>query len=781
MELRRVWHRLKIGEGKAENQNNMIVALMGEVANILDMNQDAYYSEGLKLPLILPRFADISEVRVDGDAKLEGEARRNRRKVLINGDQFAILGFKEHVFTFRHSVVGRYMALAEHAFGTIVQRFLHHPHHIRMHYGHPDMTNAHFVRKTGGVSRGSTRVNVNEDIFLAYEMVTNGLEIGFSEAFFYGKGRDVEFNAASVFLKKLAQGCVMQLASRQVCDLYLTHLTAAQKITLFYGTLNHFLILYISDRAVVIFTAMWVLFQVAEIDPNIIASLGSSAGAAWILPLGVLNALPMILERGIEYTYLSITDIAFSVPFFSHQNRITADLFGLALQTKKGAYMASGRGLGNIRAGLVDLFVCHSQTNFLPGFRLIFLVIFYCAIGGNVIYLLWPMIAALSYIIAPVLYNPKPTYRSLLVAASDLERWLTTKDKTFDKEQFRVIDNARVPLDLVAKEKIFQSADVGDIDERQKFVQEWEKRAKGAGQQQSLETYLVLQWWAYLHDLDDEVNDHSTDKVFKSFLWDWLEVSSVGLTFEEVDEEWKAKEYAVAYGPLKNFLEKYIALGMIVLLPYGPDNSVLQYEWDIRRSVPEWELLHILVGRTLIYGFWAALPTWTLLQRYPYVPYAYVHNVSIPALVLVGFVLFYSAMQHLVPSNVMSNLAVKCTGLIVLAVLILECLFSPSSWPYIIIIYLIAALVMAYCTEIYIYCCNYRIRRKTPRLANRSFQRLGVLMELHPFPLYYLYVPFFFLMGMTLLIVHLSLVFILSLHTTWVFNGRVALRTLPLD
>jgi len=123
------------------------------------------------------------------------------------------------------------MALAEHAFGTIVQRFLHHPrpgheapraeerapwgdsgvgslgasgegqvglssgarwslpcfsssqvnlfignptlfvvvctkavprrHHIRMHYGHPDMTNAHFVRKTGGVSRGSTRVNVN--------------------------------------------------------------------------------------------------------------------------------------------------------------------------------------------------------------------------------------------------------------------------------------------------------------------------------------------------------------------------------------------------------------------------------------------------------------------------------------------------------------------------------------------------------------------------------------------------------------------------------------------
>ena len=30
-ELRRTWKRLKIGEGKAENQNNMINALMGEV------------------------------------------------------------------------------------------------------------------------------------------------------------------------------------------------------------------------------------------------------------------------------------------------------------------------------------------------------------------------------------------------------------------------------------------------------------------------------------------------------------------------------------------------------------------------------------------------------------------------------------------------------------------------------------------------------------------------------------------------------------------------------
>ena len=90
---------------------------------------------------------------------------------LIGGDQYGILGFREHVMTCNHSVVGRYMALAEHAFGTLVQRFLFQPHHIRLHYGHPDMVNAHLVKKTGGVSRGSLRVNVNEDIFLGYEMI----------------------------------------------------------------------------------------------------------------------------------------------------------------------------------------------------------------------------------------------------------------------------------------------------------------------------------------------------------------------------------------------------------------------------------------------------------------------------------------------------------------------------------------------------------------------------------------------------------------------------------
>ena len=196
-----------------------------------------------------------------------------------------------------------------------------------------------------------------------------------------------------VFIKKLAQGAVMQMASRQVCDLYLRHLTIFQKVAVFYGTLNHFLTLYVADKSIMLYPAMWVLFAVAGISPNVLASHGSPIGVPWLIPLGALNMLPILVERQLEYTYISLTDIVFSIPFFSHQNRITSQYFALALTTHKGAYMASGRGLGHTRTSLVNIFLFHAVTNFLPGCQLLLLVVLWCALGGNALYMYWPMIA----------------------------------------------------------------------------------------------------------------------------------------------------------------------------------------------------------------------------------------------------------------------------------------------------------------------------------------------------------------------------------------------------
>ena len=89
------------------------------------------------------------------------------------------------------------------------------PH--RLHYGHPDMVDSFLIKQTAGVSRGSKKVNVNEDVFLGYEMLLMHKGITFLEFLSYGKGREVDFEGASVFLKKLAAGAAMQLRSRQVC------------------------------------------------------------------------------------------------------------------------------------------------------------------------------------------------------------------------------------------------------------------------------------------------------------------------------------------------------------------------------------------------------------------------------------------------------------------------------------------------------------------------------------------------------------------------------------
>ena len=191
--------------------------------------------------------------------------------------------------------------------------------------------------------------------------------------------------------------------------------------------------------------------QLASISPTDLGNFGSLAGIPWIIPLGILNALPMLVERRIEYTYLSWSDIILSIPFFSHQNRITSHLFSLALQTQKGAYMASGRGLGNTSTSLVEIFTLHSVTNFIPGAKLLLLVIFYCGAGGGILYLLWPMIAGICYLVAPTLYNPKPTYKGMMEGFAELLTWIFAPDETFDADAYQMIKNSKNPLDGPAK------------------------------------------------------------------------------------------------------------------------------------------------------------------------------------------------------------------------------------------------------------------------------------------------------------------------------------------
>ena len=106
-----------LGEGKPENQNHALIFTRGRYLQAIDMNQDGYFEESLKMRNLLQEFNSGCK----------------------------ILGFREHIFTGSVSSVANYMALQELSFVSLGQRVLSQPLRIRQHYGHPDLFDKFFV------------------------------------------------------------------------------------------------------------------------------------------------------------------------------------------------------------------------------------------------------------------------------------------------------------------------------------------------------------------------------------------------------------------------------------------------------------------------------------------------------------------------------------------------------------------------------------------------------------------------------------------------------------
>lgn len=104
-----------IGEGKPENQNNAAPYVTGRTLQALDMNQEAYFEEALKLPNALT---------------LLNARPRSGRPVVV-------LGLREHIYTFSLSAPAWFMSQQEYLFGVMYQRLMSSPLFVRMHYGHP--------------------------------------------------------------------------------------------------------------------------------------------------------------------------------------------------------------------------------------------------------------------------------------------------------------------------------------------------------------------------------------------------------------------------------------------------------------------------------------------------------------------------------------------------------------------------------------------------------------------------------------------------------------------
>jgi len=177
-----------IGEGKPENQNHAIIFARGECMQTLDMNQDNYLGESLKMRNLLELFR--------GDVR--------------------VVGFPEHIFSVSGGAVAHFSASNEIVFGSTVQRFLTWPLMCRFHYGHPDVWDKVWAVSCGGVAKASRTLHVSEDIFGGFNVILRGGTVDYAEFIHCGKGRDMGFIAVMGFETKISAGSAVTTVSRDM-------------------------------------------------------------------------------------------------------------------------------------------------------------------------------------------------------------------------------------------------------------------------------------------------------------------------------------------------------------------------------------------------------------------------------------------------------------------------------------------------------------------------------------------------------------------------------------
>ena len=179
-----------LGQGKPENQVNMMRYVRMEKLQPLDMNQESYFEQEIKKWNVMERF------------------RRNPNLRLI--------GLPERIVTAAYGSIAWFNAFADRTFVTAVQRVLSRLG-VRFNYGHPDIWDFEWIKLRGGVSNQS---KLNEDIFAGYMTVLQGGEIEHREELEEGKTREVSWNLVSMLFGKFGMGAGQQMPSREVYWFY---------------------------------------------------------------------------------------------------------------------------------------------------------------------------------------------------------------------------------------------------------------------------------------------------------------------------------------------------------------------------------------------------------------------------------------------------------------------------------------------------------------------------------------------------------------------------------
>ncbi|CAN6459739.1 unnamed protein product [Victoria cruziana] len=415
----------KLGEGKPENQNHAIIFTRGEALQAIDMNQDNYLEEALKMRNLLEEFNEDHGVRPP-----------------------TILGVREHIFTGSVSSLAWFMSNQETSFVTIGQRVLASPLKVRFHYGHPDVFDRIFHITRGGISKASRGINLSEDIFAGFNSTLRRGNVTHHEYIQVGKGRDVGLNQISLFEAKVACGNGEQILSR---DIYrLGHRFDMFRMLSCYFTTVGF---YVSSMMVVIILYVFlygrlylslsglenslVKYARARGDDPLKAALASQS----LVQIGLLMALPMVMEIGLERGFrtalsdIIIMQLQLCSVFFTFSLGTKTHYFGRTVLHGGAKYRATGRGFVVRHEKFAENYRLYSRSHFVKGLELMILLLVYGSYGStssdsNAYMLLtismWFLVV--SWLFSPFLFNPSGfEWQKIVDDWDDWTKWISSR------------------------------------------------------------------------------------------------------------------------------------------------------------------------------------------------------------------------------------------------------------------------------------------------------------------------------------------------------------------
>ncbi|PIN16654.1 1,3-beta-glucan synthase/callose synthase catalytic subunit [Handroanthus impetiginosus] len=392
-----------IGEGKPENQNHAIIFTRGEALQAIDMNQDNYLEEALKMRNLLQEFQRVQR-----------------------GSHPTILGMREHIFTGSVSSLGWFMSYQETSFVTIGQRLLANPLRVRFHYGHPDLFDRIFHLTRGGISKASKTINLSEDVFAGFNTTLRRGYITYHEYMQVGKGRDVGLNQISKFEAKVANGNSEQTLSRDIHRLG-RRFDFFRMLSFYFTTVGFYFNSLISVIGVYVFLYGQLYLVLSGLQRALlleariknIKSLETALASQSFIQLGLLTGLPMVIEIGLERGFLNalkdfiLMQLQLAAVFFTFSYGTKSHYYGRTILHGGAKYRPTGRKVVIFHSSFTENYRLYSRSHFVKGFELLLLLVVYDLFRHSyqssmayvlITYAIW--FTSMTWLFAPFLFNP---------------------------------------------------------------------------------------------------------------------------------------------------------------------------------------------------------------------------------------------------------------------------------------------------------------------------------------------------------------------------------------